>query len=113
MKIAILVGVSKYKDKDVTDLPACNNDVKLMHGILTETGKYDQIYEILSSEYVDSYDTKHKLRNIIIENEGKKIEEVLFYFSGHGHYVDNEFYHIFFRLQTTGIISNYNNKYRN
>ena len=89
MNIAILIGVSKYKN--FNNLSQCKNDVKIMRGILEKSSKYDDILCIdnnTSSGNIFNND----MDNFISKYEGKKINEILFYFSGHGVTKDNDFY---------------------
>lgn len=75
---AIILGVDKYKC--ASELPSCENDAKLMEGLLTATGKYE-VLRIANNA------TKHQVQEQIssfLPADGTDIGEVLFYFSGHG-----------------------------
>lgn len=75
---AIILGVDKYKC--ASELPSCENDAKLMEGLLTATGKYE-VLRIANNA------TKHQVQeqiNSFLPVDGTDIGEVLFYFSGHG-----------------------------
>lgn len=95
MKIAILVGVSKYDN--LTELNACKNDVNIMKLLLDNTNEYDDIL------FIDEKTNSSSLKDCLFEYikskredlESKKIqlEEVLFYYSGHGTYREDEFYY--------------------
>ncbi|MCE7699222.1 MAG: caspase family protein [Methanobacterium paludis] len=91
MKIAILLGVSEYKNGE--DLPACKNDVEIMTQLIKATGKYDN--HILSiSDNTSAAEVKSKITNKIDELKNKNVEEIFFYYSGHGNFYKNEFYYL-------------------
>lgn len=78
--IAILLGISNYIQAN--DLPACQNDVENMHRLLQATGKYNVL---LLEQSLTKSQIMEKIEDFIKEiNENEKIEELLFYFSGHG-----------------------------
>lgn len=90
MKIAVLIGVSEYASQ--LNLSASKNDVKLIKSILDLSGEY---YDIL---YIDN-DTntrqiKSKLSDFIERHSEQEIDELFFYFSGHGLFDGSEFHYI-------------------
>lgn len=87
--IAILLGASEYTTQ--TNIPACSNDIELMQLILHETQKYDEIFVSLNAT---SAKVKQSLPDKIEEWQQEEIEEVFFYFTGHGTSKDEEFYYI-------------------
>ncbi|MBC8630138.1 caspase family protein [[Eubacterium] tenue] len=111
MKIAILIGVSEYITQQ--NLPACKNDVELMNTLITEINQYDEILYI--RENTDSQQIKDKLfdfieryKNEMDKNSDFQIDEILFYFTGHGMSDSEDFYYItsdfdYSRLNTTTI----------
>jgi len=75
---AIILGVDKYKN--ALELPSCENDASLIEGLLKATGKY-KVLRIANNA------TKHQVQEQItsfLSIDGTDINEVLFYFSGHG-----------------------------
>jgi len=91
MNIAIVISVSEYTDSQ-NNLLGCKKDADSIYNILNKTGKYDQIlylYEKLSSAKV-----KEKFTDFIGEHKTKKIDELFFYFTGHGEFQNEEFYYI-------------------
>lgn len=86
--IAILIGISEYKDKN-KNLPMCKNDVENMYKIISASGKYE-IVEVLK-ENVDSAVLRNKMVEIE-ENISDGIGELFFYFSGHGYTANDNFY---------------------
>ncbi|MEG3439862.1 caspase family protein [Pannus brasiliensis CCIBt3594] len=93
MKLAIIFSVSKYQSDSINNLPSCDIDAKIMYEFLKLTGKYDDRIYLLSGNDKAS-NTKEKLYKIIEEHKEKDIEEVLFYYSGHGESYENEFYYL-------------------
>jgi hypothetical protein len=91
MNIAILIGVSEYKN-GIQNLPGSKNDILQFETLVKSTKKYDEILSI--SEETESGKLKDKLTSFINEKKGTPIEELLFYFSGHGDFASNEFYYI-------------------
>lgn len=90
MNLAILIGVSEYKT--LTQLPGCKNDVKSIAELIRKTEKFEKILEI--SGDTTSTSVKNKLIDFINISKDEEIEEIIFYFTGHGSYVDDEFYYI-------------------
>ncbi|MEX8547495.1 MAG: caspase family protein [Mucilaginibacter sp.] len=91
MNVAIVIGVSEYTDIQ-NNLPGCKKDAEIIHNILIKTGKYDSILYI--NEKLSSAKVKEKPTNFISENKGNEINELIFYFTGHGEFQNNEFYYI-------------------
>ncbi|MBV7533824.1 caspase family protein [Chitinophaga sp. sic0106] len=91
MNIAIIIGVSEYQNPK-NNLPGCKNDAKLIYEILSHTEKFDPILYINNNE--DSSKTKELINNFIDSHLGKKIDDLFFYYSGHGEFSNNEFYYV-------------------
>ena len=91
MNIAIVIAVSNYSNK-ANNLPASKNDGKIISEILNTTKKYDKVLTINDNE--SSSKTKELLSNFFIEHKGIKIEELFFYYSGHGEFSNDEFYYL-------------------
>ena len=91
MNIAIVLAVSKYTNPS-NNLPASKKDGDVISGVLSATGKFDKILTINNNE--SSSEIKEKLSNFFIENKGVKIEELFFYYSGHGEFSNDEFYYL-------------------
>ncbi|MDF3821869.1 caspase family protein [Leptospira sp. 96542] len=91
MKIAVLIGISNYKN--ITKLPASNNDLKLIHQLAMKSEMYEDIL-ILNGEKTSCLEDKHSLVTFLTKYHGKKITEIFFYFSGHGDFDGSEFYYI-------------------
>lgn len=101
MNIAIVIGVSDYSDAK-NNLPGCKNDALGIYSILQKTEKFEPILYINDTE--SSSKTKELITNFISDHKEKKINELCFYYSGHGEFHNDEFYYI---------LSDYNPKKRN
>lgn len=101
MNIAIVLAVSKYSNPS-NNLPASKKDGEIISGILTATKKYDKV--LIINENESSSITKEMLSNFFIEHKGTKINELFFYYSGHGEFSNDEFYYL---------LSDFDNKRRN
>lgn len=88
MNIAIVIGVSDYGGQN--NLPGCKNDAEIVYSILKATNKYDEV--LLLTQNWKSHQVKKSLVEFFEKYQNKEIEEVFFYFSGHGDFVENEFY---------------------
>ncbi len=91
MNIAILIGVSEYK-QGIQDLPGCEHDIMAFDKLIKATSKYDDILSI--SDNSDSSKIKEKLVNFINLYKASEINEILFYFTGHGDYANDDFFYI-------------------
>ena len=91
-KLAILIGVSEYEK--VPNLPACLHDVELMQEVVKSAGTFDdtlvltglQTKSSLFKSSISAFFSKH--------SNDKNIEEIFFYFSGHGMTVGDNFNYI-------------------
>ncbi len=83
--VAILIGNATY-DR-LPALACCRSDVIAVTELIKATGRYD---EIRSLEDASADDIRSQIRDLLSTSD--KIEEFLFYFSGHGFQRDAEFY---------------------
>jgi len=90
MKIACLLGVSKYDN--YTELPACVNDLDIMNVMLDLTGEYEHVLRIDGNQ--SSSKVKQQLVSFLTQFRGKEVDQVLFYFSGHGDFDGSEFNYV-------------------
>jgi hypothetical protein len=84
--LAILVGNKRY-DK-MPQLDCCRDDVLAVSELLKATEKFSELTII---ENVDADTLKLKVRTAL--DKFNDPAELFFYFTGHGHVHDNEFYH--------------------
>ncbi|TGK36495.1 caspase family protein [Leptospira andrefontaineae] len=91
MRIAIVIGISNYKS--IQPLPACAKDRDSIVNFLNATKKYDSIL-VLKGDGKSCHEDKQELVTFLKNHQGNKVEELLFYFSGHGDFDGTEFYYI-------------------
>jgi Caspase domain len=86
VNIAVVLGVPRY-DK-LPDLPGCEGDVA---GVKTLLEASDKFAEVLVLDGSATYaGTKRKLGDFIGRFQSARVEEFLFYFSGHGALIEEE-----------------------
>ena len=91
-KLAIVLGVHQYRGR--SSLPAALNDANLVHSVLQVSGNYEEIL-FVPSEQTTSESVKHHLTAFVQKHRSRTdVEEVFFYFSGHGQQIDDEFYYV-------------------
>jgi uncharacterized caspase-like protein len=83
--VAILVGNTDYQT--LGKLPCCRDDVFAVKELLEATGKFESIELLLDK---DSSQLKESIRATIDANQS--IQEIFFYFTGHGYQHDAEFF---------------------
>lgn len=110
MNLAIIIGVSKYKFDTYGDLPACKNDAELFKDVLSDVKEFDDILYL--NENQEYYQINKAITNFVNSHKDKEVNELVFYFSGHGERIDSEFYylcHDFIKEKkgTTGISNGY------
>ncbi|OEC40742.1 caspase family protein [Aeromonas sp. DNP9] len=91
MNLAILIGVSHYEN--CSNLSACGNDVEIMSNILTRLDKYEDICIISNSP--KGYEAKQKITAFVNKYKDSDINELVFYYTGHGARFDDDFFYIF------------------
>jgi len=90
MKIACILGVSKYEN--CNDLPACAKDLDVMNVLLDSTGEYEQVFRIDGNQ--SSSKVKQQLVSFLTQFKGKAIDQMLFYFTGHGDFDGHDFNYV-------------------
>lgn len=91
MNVAIVIGVCNYKN--APDLSACFNDAQIINSIIQATNKYDDIL-FLDGQEINSYDVKSSIIEFIKTHKEQPVQELFFYFSGHGKADEGDFYYI-------------------
>lgn len=84
--LAILVGNTDYRA--LTKLECCAADIAAMKELLEATEKYDTIELI---ENADANELKSRIRSAV--DKTKSPAELFFYFTGHGHSYEEEFFY--------------------
>lgn len=90
-KIALLIGISEYNN--VRNLAPCQRDIELMHAIISESNKYEDILVLKNNP--QSLEAKDKISSFIRENQKENIEEVFIYYTGHGTRHKDDFLYLF------------------
>lgn len=98
MNVAILLSQSNYINAN--NLEACKNDLNAVKLVIEKSRKYDKVLVIDDSVKTAS-DANDKLVHFFTELRGAKVEEIFFYFSGHGSFDDNEFYYVWSNYEST------------
>lgn len=90
MKIALLLGVSEYLHP-IRSLPGCKNDLELMERLLKSTGDFHDVLSILSDQH-PTLQVKNRIAEWIESYKAENVDEVFVYYTGHGLFLDGEFY---------------------
>lgn len=88
--IAIIIGISEYVNEQ--SLKGCKVDADSMRKLLDATGKYDDILQM--DDKVDAIELNDKIPLFIKKNKGEIIDEIFFYYSGHGCVINDEFAYV-------------------
>jgi len=88
MNIAILIGVSKYST--LSQLPTCKIDVRKMKELIKGTGKFSEI--LFFEDDTDKYLIEPLIKDLLNKYKGQGIDELFFYYSGHGKTINEELY---------------------
>jgi len=92
-RIAIIIGVSTYVRQQ--HLPACANDAELVRFVLNCSNEYEDILYLAGPD-TNSDEVKHQLTQFVEKHKARSdLDEVFFFYSGHGQFIDDEFYYIF------------------
>jgi Caspase domain len=94
VKLSIVIGVSQYSS--LKSLPCCENDVELMKILVGAETRFND--HLIISESVPSSEVRDKIAAFIGKyktSNGESIDEIFFYFSGHGGYdsASEEYYY--------------------
>lgn len=92
MKIAILIGVSTYVSSSLGNLDGCQKDIEIIYDAINLTNKFDEVLVI--NKDTDGLSVKQQIAGIIAKYTAKPLEEIFFYFTGHGEFYNDEFYYI-------------------
>lgn len=91
LKLGIFIGVSEYESGEYGPLPSCEHDMKCMHTVTSEIKKFTKTITLQNEK---SNLIRDKLVNFIEEFKDIEIDEVFFYFSGHGERIDDDYYYV-------------------
>lgn len=88
MRVAILIGVSEYENLE--NLPSTLNDIEAMQNLLKATMLYPTV--LTFSGRCIAADIREAIRSELEKFSEPEIDEVFFYFSGHGFAIDEKSY---------------------
>lgn len=91
MNLGIVIAVSEY-NMPGSNLPGCIIDGKVISTILKVDNKFDDVLVI--NEKTGSADVKDALIEFITRHKNEEIQDVVFYFTGHGDFDGDEFYYL-------------------
>lgn len=88
-KVAIVVGIDKYDDKEITKLEGAEHDAKELFELLTSqaAGFVNEDKNLLINEQANHRDILDRISEVFRQDE--EFDIALFYFSGHG-FVDKK-----------------------
>jgi len=106
MNLAIVIGVEKYASKNLDDLSACKNDARVIIDVLNHVKDIEELLYINESEA--GYEVKRQISDFVEKYKNHTIDELFFYFSGHGERFDDNFFYILSdfddkKRETTGL----------
>jgi uncharacterized caspase-like protein len=64
-----------------------------MHGVIEKLNKFDDTCVISGSH--KAYEAKQKITEFVNKHKKSTVDELLFYFSGHGARYDDDFFYVF------------------
>jgi hypothetical protein len=92
LNLAIIIGVEKYESEEYNNLPACSQDAKVVSDVLNNVKKIEDIVFLNNNESAN--DVKRQISDFIVKYKNKTVEELFFYFTGHGDRFEEEFCYI-------------------
>lgn len=91
MKLAIVFGVSEYQNYN--PLKACQNDANLVNQIFQKLEKFDNTCFLAGN--VKAFEAKQKITEFVKNHKDTPVEELVFYYTGHGARYDDDFFYVF------------------
>lgn len=92
-RLGIVIAVSDNRPPYMS-LKACAKDGEGFAAVLKQTGRFDEILTLLTPEETASRSVKSAITALVNRYKGQVVDEIVFYYSGHGAFAGNEFYHI-------------------
>ena len=91
MNLAIVITASQYNPPRIP-LPACDCDADLIEALVGSSSDFDD--KLFLRNLPDSAVIKKKLTEFIAQYKGSDIDQVFFYFSGHGDFSGDELFYL-------------------
>ena len=88
-----MIGVGENRPP-FTNLPVCLADGQAIAAILNTTSRFDDILDLSTSPLIESRHLKAQLSEFIKKHSSSRIEEAVFYYSGHGSFVGDDFFYV-------------------
>jgi len=82
MNLAIVIGVENYISDEYENLPACKNDANTIKDVIEDVKDIEKVLFFNNSELAK--DVKRKINAFVKKYQEKDINELFFYFTGHG-----------------------------
>ncbi|PMV22067.1 MULTISPECIES: caspase family protein [unclassified Pseudomonas] len=106
MKIAIIIGVEKYESKSFDNLSACKKDAAAIKAVIENVKNLEEI--LFLGENESASEIKRKISDLVEKYKGETLQELFFYFSGHGERFEDDFFYVLSdfdprRKETTGL----------
>lgn len=95
---AIILPVSAYSG-ELNPLPGCVRDGQAVSTLVNKTGKFEKVLVFTGAE--NSSVVKERLADFVKELQSSAIDELMFYFTGHGSYQGGEFYYLLSDFKST------------
>ena len=92
-RLGVIVSVSEYSGSP-KNLPACDQDAAAIGDILRNSGRFDDILALSGPSNTTSLFVKNRLSEFADKHRSSNIEEIVFYFSGHGDFDGDDFLYI-------------------
>ena len=93
MNVGIIIAIAEYKDSN-NNLPACAKDAEFIYELLKATKKYEDTILYIAKD-TQSAIVKEQVVQFLNKFKGKEIEEIFFYYTGHGEFTGNDFHYLF------------------
>lgn len=106
LNLAIIIGVEKYKSDSYSDLSACKKDAQVISDVLKN------VKDVKETLLLDNNETgseiKREISNFIEKFKSETINELFFYFTGHGERYGEDFFYLLSdfennKRETTGL----------
>lgn len=91
MKLAIVAGVTAYQHQSA--LTACTKDAETFRTLLEQTKSYAEVCFLEPD--ISGTAAKKKISEFVQKHKSQKVDELLFYFSGHGARFEDDFFFAF------------------
>lgn len=91
VRIALLVGVANYSSEKL--LPACDNDLEIVSELISGAAVFDDVVVIGDSP--SSKVAKERIAEFVRRYQDTDVDEVLFYYTGHGSRRGEDFIFLF------------------